>query len=144
MIAVDTNILVYSHRSDSQFYPSASAVIKSLAESGTDWAIPWPCIYEFYAIVTHPSIYKPPTPLSDALIQIDCWIECPTLYLIGESGQKQWQELRLTIEKGVITGAQVHDARIASICKTHHVDTLLTADRDFSRFPDLPVENPLL
>lgn len=35
MIAVDTNILVYSHREDSQFYNAAFTVVKSLSESGT-------------------------------------------------------------------------------------------------------------
>ena len=42
----------------------ASAALPNL---GVPWAIPWPCIHEFLAIVTHPRIYDPPTPLGDAL-----------------------------------------------------------------------------
>ncbi|RKX75081.1 MAG: VapC toxin family PIN domain ribonuclease [Spirochaetes bacterium] len=144
MTAVDTNILVYSHREDSMFFHKAYSVVKELAESGKDWAIPWPCIYEFLAIVTHPRIYNPPTPLTDAVIQVDCWIECPTLYLIGESGVDHWKNFSKLLESTHIRGAQVHDARIVSICLAHKVDSLWTADRDFSRFPQLNIENPLL
>jgi predicted nucleic acid-binding protein len=49
MIAVDTNVLVYSHRSDSPFYQAAETALTGLAEAGDLWAIPWPCIHEFLA-----------------------------------------------------------------------------------------------
>jgi hypothetical protein len=91
MIAVDTNILVYSHREDSSFYEPAFAAIKKLAESDTLWAIPWPAIHEFLAIVTHPRIYSPPTPIEDALLQVESWTACPTLSLIGEAGEIYFQ-----------------------------------------------------
>jgi hypothetical protein len=38
----------------------------------------------------------------------------------------------------------VHDARIAALCLQHGVSELLTADRDFSRFPALRTRNPLV
>ncbi len=38
----------------------------------------------------------------------------------------------------------VHDARIAAICLAHGVSELWTADRDFSRFPELKARNPLV
>jgi hypothetical protein len=40
MIAVDTNILVYAHREDSEWYQSADQCLTQLAESGNPWAIP--------------------------------------------------------------------------------------------------------
>ncbi len=144
MIAVDTNILVYSHRADSSFYQSASLSLQQLAESGKDWAIPWPCIHEFIAIVTHPRIYKPSTPIDHAVEQVECWLECPNLHLIGETETGYWDKLQVTLKQSKITGAHVHDARVASICLTHGIDELWSADRDFSRFPSLKVVNPLL
>ena len=63
MIAVDTNILVYSVREDSPWHTAALAAVRSLAEGDPAWAIPWPCIHEFLAVVTHPRIYRPPTKL---------------------------------------------------------------------------------
>jgi uncharacterized protein len=144
MIAVDTNILVYSHREDSTFHFRAAEAVKTLAESPSDWAIPWPCIYEFYAIVTHPKIYSPPTPSRDALQQIEAWLESPSLILPGEPYGGYWPMLRHLIEAADINGPQVHDARVAALCLAHHVEILWSADRDFSRFPGLRIENPLL
>ena len=144
MIAVDTNILVYSHREDSTFHKSALETITALAESDALWAIPWPAIHEFLAIVTHPGIYTPATPLEDALLQVESWTACPSLSLIGESGEIYIQYLAHVLRASRTTGARVHDARIAAICLSHGVDELLSADRDFSRFPGLKVRNPLV
>jgi hypothetical protein len=43
-----------------------------------------------------------------------------------------------------ISGPQVHDARIATLCLQHGVSELWSADRDFNRFPSLTVRNPLV
>ncbi len=63
MIAVDTNILVYAHREESPFHEKAFGCITELAEGRASWAIPWPCVHEFFSIVTHPRIYNPPSPI---------------------------------------------------------------------------------
>jgi predicted nucleic acid-binding protein len=93
--------------------------------------------------VTHPRIYRPPTPEKDALIQIDRWLESPTLVLLGE-GDGAWTTVRQQIVRSGVRGGAVHDARIAALCIRHGVRTLLSADRDFRRFPDLRTENPLV
>jgi toxin-antitoxin system PIN domain toxin len=143
MIAVDTNILVYGHREDSEWHEPADQCITQLAESGALWAIPWPCIHEFVAIATHPLIYNPPTPLADAMEQVECWLEAPTLVLLSE-GPGYWEILRNLLKNGRVVGPQVHDARIAALCTQHGVTELWTADRDFNRFHPLPVINPLV
>jgi toxin-antitoxin system PIN domain toxin len=142
MVAVDTNLLVYAHRADSNFHERADRVVADLAEGRASWAIPWPCLYEFYAIVTHPKIYRPPTPPRDALIQIDHWLESPSLVLLHE-GDSFLDTLKPLLTGAQVVGGAVHDARIAALCVRHGVRTLLSADRDFSRFPALAVENPL-
>jgi hypothetical protein len=143
MIAVDTNILVYAHREDSPWHDTAYQRIAQLAEGRQPWAIPWPCLHEFLAIITHPRIYAPPTPLALAIDQVEAWLESPTLALLSES-EGYWHELRSAMETGRVAGAQVHDARVASLCRIHGVRELWTADRDFSRFPGLTIRNPLV
>ena len=143
MIAVDTNVLVYAHREDSPWFDRASLLIRQLAEGRGAWAIPWPCIHEVLGVVTHPRIYNPPTPLDQALEQIDIWLESPTLVLLGESSD-HWNYLRAQIRKGQVKGPRVHDARIAAICLGHGIRELWSADRDFGRFPELPIRNPLI
>jgi hypothetical protein len=143
VIAVDTNILVYAHREDSPFHDAAFRRVAELAEGPAIWAVPWPCLHEFLAIVTHPRIYAPPTPLARALDQVDAWLQSPTLALLTESAE-HWRTLRALIAGGRIAGPQVHDARVAALCREHGVRELWSADRDFSRFADLTVLNPLV
>lgn len=143
MIAVDANILVYAHREDSPFHRPAYEAIARLAETHASWAIPWPCILEFLAIVTHPRIYSPPTPLPLAIRQVEAWLESPSLHLLSES-DSTWGLLKDALEAGRVVGPQVHDARIAALCLDQDVEELWTADRDFSRFPRLTVRNPLI
>ena len=143
MIAIDTNILVYAHREDSPWHDKAHKTTVEQAEGRALWAIPWPCIHEFTAIVTHPSIYSPPTPLSGAVDQVNAWLESPSLVLLGET-EGYWQGFCEVAETGRVNGGQIHDARIAALCLLHGVKELWTADRDFSRFPGLSVRNPLI
>ena len=142
MIAVDTNVLVYAHRADSRFHARADATMEALAEGGAAWAIPWPCIHEFLAIVTHPRIYKPPTPVDEAVIQVNHWLESPSLVMLHE-GDGYWPTFRNLLERSDARGGAIHDARVAALCLHHGVRTLYTADRDFSRFAGLQTKNPL-
>ncbi len=143
MIAIDTNILVYAHREDSNWHDAAWERLRALAEEPGSWAVPWPCIHEFLAIVTNPRIYRPPTPLKLAVDQVDAWMEAPGLVLLGES-EGYWPELRSQVVAGKAMGGMIQDARIAALCMRHGVEVLWTADRDFSRFPNLSVRNPLV
>ena len=143
MIAVDTNVLVYAHRADSEFHAAARTRLAGLAEGRAAWAIPWPCVHEFLAIATHPRIYAPPSPVAAALDQIDAWLESPTLTLLAETDDHAFA-LRSVLEQSRVVGPRVQDARIAALCLSHGVAELWSADRDFSRFGALKVVNPLV
>lgn len=142
MIAVDTNLLVYAHRVDSDFHPQALDVLCKLAKENIRWAIPWPCIHEFISITTHPRIYNPPTPMETALDAIQVWLDTTGCVMIGE-GFNYFEKLRELALKGNIRGPMIHDARIAAICIHNGVKELWSADRDFSRFSGLKTRNPL-
>jgi hypothetical protein len=143
VIAVDTNLLVYAHREDADWHGEALRCVTALAESAAPWAIPWPCLHEFLAIVTHPRIFAPPSPLAVAIDQVEAWLESPSVVLLAE-GATHWRELRPLLETARAAGPLVHDARIAALCRQHGVRELWTADRDFGRFPGLPARNPLI
>jgi hypothetical protein len=143
MIAVDTNILVYSHREESPFHAVAKQIVDELRRSSSDWSIPWPCIHEFIAIVTHARIFKVPTPLDAAFGSVEAWLAGGNLHLISES-EGYMGKLRELSVKAKLQGARIHDARIAAICLHHGVNELWTADRDFSAFPQLTTRNPLI
>jgi toxin-antitoxin system PIN domain toxin len=142
MIAVDTNLLVYAHRRDSDWHVPAAQALRGLAEGRAQWAIPWPCIHEFVAITTHPRIYSPPSKLEEALAQVRAWLSSPSVVLLSE-GPEHVDAFEGAVMSGKAAGPRVHDAKIAALCAEHGISELWTADRDFGRFPAIRAHNPL-
>ena len=42
MIALDTNLLVYVYREDSEFHTTAVEQLRPVVEGDSPWALPWP------------------------------------------------------------------------------------------------------
>lgn len=143
MIAVDTNILVYAHRADLSPHRTAREAVARLANGRAPWAIPWPCVHEFIAVVSNSRVFRRPTPAAQAVRQVRAWLGSPMAWALGED-ERYLDTLAAVIEASGVTGGQVHDARIAAICLHHAVDELWSADRDFSRFPALKTRNPIV
>ncbi len=140
MLAVDTNVLVYSFFKDSPFHEAAQGTLSRLAGSPAAWAIPWSCIHEFYSVVTNPKIFVVAGIAERAQQQIMTWLESPSLQVLGETSA-HWTTLQRLLISGDVVGPVVHDARIAALCISHGVTELITLDRDFSRFPELTVRS---
>ncbi|MBL9038616.1 MAG: PIN domain-containing protein [Archangium sp.] len=143
MIAVDTNLLVYAHRTESPFHAEAKERVESLRSGRAMWAIPWPVVHEFLGVVTNPRIFRTPTPRSVAVATVDALTAGGTLQLLAES-EGYWAKLTSLIAAARVEGARIHDARVAALCLHHGVSELWTADRDFSLFPALKTRNPLV
>ena len=143
MIAVDTNLLVYAHRAEMPFHEQAARILRELCEGPARWVLPWSCAHEFLAVVTHPRIYKLPTPMHLALEQLAAWLESPSCLQATEQPD-HLERLGQLVVPGAARGPQVHDARVAAVCLSAGVKELWSADRDFSRFPELRTRNPLL
>lgn len=142
MVAVDTNVLVYAHRRETEEHAAAQRLLRTLAGSSRPWAIPWPCVYEFFSVVTHPRIWRDSASTPDeAWLQIEAWLAAPTCRLLGEPDAFT-AVLGRFLTRTRVRGPVVHDARVAAICVAHGVETLMTRDRDFALFPELRVENP--
>ncbi|MCS5720363.1 PIN domain-containing protein [Herbiconiux sp. CPCC 205763] len=140
MRAVDTNVLVHAFLVDSPLHEKAATAVRELAESPAAWAIPWPCIHEFYAVVTNPKIFPGAALSQAARRQIDIWRSSPSLQLLGETSS-HWATLERLLDVAAVVGPRVHDARIAAICVDHGVSDILTQDRDFARFEGVAVVN---
>lgn len=143
MIAVDTNLLVHAHRTDAPDHLSAQTALQRLAREPDGWAIPWPCAHEFLTVVTGRAFGEWRTPLEHALQTLGAWLEHPGCRPIGETDRHR-EILAALVTRAGATGGAIHDARIAAICIEHGIEELWTADRDFSRYPDLRTRNPLV
>lgn len=143
MIAVDTNLLVYAHRRAAPEHAAAAAVLRGLVEGSRNWALPWPCCYEFFGVATNRRLWQgQATSAEDAWRQLSHWAHAPTCRLLAETDDF-FDVLEGFLVRPGVRGARVHDARIAALCCTHGVDSLWTRDRDFSLFPELQTHNPL-
>jgi toxin-antitoxin system PIN domain toxin len=143
MLAVDSNILVYAHRRETKEHSAAAEVLASLAAGAEPWAIPWPCVYEFFSIVTNVRIWKEAASTPEqAWLQLAAWFDSPALRLLGETGEFL-EVLSGIVRRPRVRGPVIHDARVAAICLAHGVTKLLTRDRDFRLFPELLLEDPL-
>lgn len=142
MLALDTNVLVYAHRREAREHVAARDLLSRLAGGHEPWAIPWPCVYEFFSVVTNPRIWKQAasTP-KQAWDQLKAWQASPCSRLIGES-EDFFEVLDDFVTRPRVRGPIVHDARVAAICVAHGIEALLTRDRDFSLFPELRTQDP--
>lgn len=143
MIALDTNLLVYSHRPESPAHAEAKGLIDSLRNGTALWAIPWPCVHEFIGVVTGARVFKKPTPIEAAFAAVDAWLASNNLHFLAET-DRHLEQLRDLAVRAKLSGPRIHDARIAALCLHHGVRELWTADRDFSAFPQLKTRNPLV
>lgn len=142
MIAVDTNVLVYAHRREAHEHDAARSKLSELSRGREAWAIPWPCIYEFFSVVTNRRIWhERASSQEQAWRQVEAWAGSPSVRLLSETPDFV-AVLAAFVARPRVIGPVVHDARVAALCVAHGVEALLTRDRDFSLFPELALENP--
>lgn len=141
MRAVDTNVLVYADREETPQHSTALKVLGDLVTGRDPWVLPWPCIYEFLRVVTHPAVFRSPTPLAEAWNDVVALLESPSVVMVSESHRHR-EILGELLRTCSITGNLIQDAHIAALLIEHGVDEIITADEGFRQFPGLRVTNP--
>lgn len=141
IVAVDTNILIYAHREETEQHLVARKLISDYAEGNSPWALAWPCLYEFLRVVTHVKVFHPPTPIPLAWEIVTSLLDSPSLLLLTET-ERHRHVLADLLSSVKPAGNILHDVHIAALLLEHGVSEILTADEDFRRFPGLKTTNP--
>lgn len=136
MIAVDTNILIYAHRSEMREHAVALAKLTGIVEGNAPWALPLFCLGEFVRVVTHPRVFSPPTSLEMALDYLERLLDSPSARLLTPSAGFM-QTFGDACRQGAVHGNLAFDAQVVAVCREHGVTEILTQDRDFARFPGI-------
>ncbi len=136
MIAVDTNILVYADRAESPQHDSAVRALVALAEGDAPWGMPVFCVGEFVRVVSHPRVFRPPTPAPEALGQIRLLLSSPSARLLLP-GRRYLALFEAALADSGASGNLICDAQIAALCREAGASALLSDDRDFARFRGL-------
>ena len=143
MKAVDTNILVYAFHADFEQHSAALNALKLFTSQGEAWGFPSPCMHEFLAKVARKKYLSNPADMRGALDFLRTLRVNYGCFVLDES-IRHFDTLKGILTASGVTGAKVHDARIAAICRDHAVQKLWTADRNFSYLPWLNAVNPLV
>ena len=134
MIAVDTNVLVYAHRSGTPEHAPALAWLRHLAEDPAPWGLPAFVLGEFLRVVTHPRIFPRPSTLEEATGALDGLLASPGVRVLSP-GPRYGALFLDAVRAGRATGNLAFDAQLAAVCREHGISLILTRDRDFTRFP---------
>ena len=138
MLAVDTSILIYAHREETELHQPAASWLVTLAQGVQRWALPVFCVAEFVRVVTHDRVFSRPSTVADAARFIEALTDAPTCEVI-QPGPEFLRQLFTTAHESEATGNLIFDAQIAALCTEHGVNEILTNDSDFWRFKTLRV-----
>lgn len=142
MILLDVNLLLYAFREDAEEHEAARAFLDETLKADSAFAVSDAILGSFIRVATHPAIFDPPTPLKIAIGFASALREAPTAVQV-EPGPRHWEIFVRLCEAANAKGALVPDASLAAVAIESGC-TLMTADRDFARFPGLRWENPLI
>ena len=124
------------------YHERARQVLTTAVAGSEPVCVPWPCVHAFLALVSNSRIFRDPTPIDVALYAVRRLLGSLSGGFLAE-GAGCLDALERLAKPALLQGAILHDARIAALCIFHGVRVLWFADRDFSRFPELAVANPL-
>jgi uncharacterized protein len=140
--SVDTNILLYSINKDAEHHTRAREFIEERARSPESWVFPWQVAHAFLRISTHTGILARPLSPAEAVMVLERFLDLPQVRFVAE-GERFWEYYKAAVLSGHVRGAAISDTLIVSVLKEQGVSTLYSADRDFLKFKDLRVINPL-
>jgi toxin-antitoxin system PIN domain toxin len=141
VILLDVNVLVYAHRADAPGHARYRDWLESVLNSDLAFGLSELVLSGFLRIVTHPRVFKEPTPLETALSVAMEVRERPNCVVVGP-GERHWEIFtRLCRESGA-RGNIVGDAYLAALAMESGSEWI-TTDRDYARFSGLRWRHPL-
>ncbi len=141
MVLIDTNILVYAHRTDSTNHPAYRHWLEDLVNSDQAYGMSEVVLSGFLRIVTHPQIFRFPTFLETALRYASDLRSRPNCVIVAP-GARHWEIFVRLCRLAGAKGNLVPDAYLAALA-IESGSQWITTDRDYSRFPGLRWRHPL-
>ena len=141
MQLVDVNVLVYAHREDVPDHAKYRGWLEAWLDSDAAFGMCDLVLSGFLRVVTHPRVFRRPTPIKPALEFASAIRSRPNCVPIAP-GARHWELFtRLCSEVGA-RGNLIPDAYLAALAIESGSEWIST-DRDYSRFPGLKWRHPL-
>ncbi|MCL6544834.1 MAG: PIN domain-containing protein [Bryobacteraceae bacterium] len=139
MIALDTNVLVYAHRSLVAEHAGARRAILEASRNPDGWGIPSPCLVEFWSVVTHPQCTGKPSSPQEAAAFVNS---------LRAAGAELWQpgagfpaRLLRIVRDLDLRGPRIFDLQIALTALDNGAVEIWTYDRNFAALPGIRVRH---
>ena len=140
MLLVDVNVLVYAFRRDAPNHRAYSDWLQELIDSDTTFGMADLVLSGFVRIVTHPTIFNPPSTVEHAIDFADQIHRHPRCASIAP-GPRHWDIFTTLCRETGAKGNLVPDAYLAALAIESGTEWI-TADRGFARFRGLRWRHP--
>jgi hypothetical protein len=141
VILPDVNLLVYAHREDSANHPLLKAWLERALAGNEPVGVSDLVLSGFVRVVTHPRVFRPPTPLAGALEFAESVRSAPAAVRVYP-GEGHWSIFRELCRSANTKGNLVPDAYLAALA-IECGGEWITTDREYARFPRLRWRSPL-
>ena len=141
MLLLDVNVLVYAHREEVPRHAEYRSWLEELIESGEAFGVADLVLSGFLRIVTHPKIFKQPSPQDGALAfveEIRSQPSCPVV----KPGARHWGIFLDVCRETSARGNLIPDAYLPALAVESDC-TWVTTDGDYADFSGLDWRHPL-
>jgi uncharacterized protein len=141
MMLVDTNILVYAHRRDEARHAGYREWLLDLVNGPEPYAVSDHAIAGMVRIVTNRKIYSPPASIDEALAFATLIRNQPNAHVVSP-GSRFWVIFSGLCHESDARGDLIPDAYLAALSIEYGCE-VVTADKDFRKFPGVRWRHPL-
>jgi toxin-antitoxin system PIN domain toxin len=141
VILADVNVLVYAFREDTDGHRDFRRWLEGIVNGDEAYGVSDLILSGFLRIVTHPQIFRPPSPIDRALSFAEALRSQPNAVTV-EPGPRHWGLFRSLCQAAGVKGNIVPDAWLAALALESGCEWI-TTDRDYSRFQGLRWRHPL-
>jgi toxin-antitoxin system PIN domain toxin len=135
VVLPDVNVLVHAHREDADRHAPMRAWLEKALSGPGPVGVADLVLSGFVRVVTHPRVFRAPTPLARALDFAESVRSSPASVRV-EPGEGHWEIFRDLCRSANAKGNLVPDAYLAALA-IECGGEWITTDRDFARFPGL-------
>jgi len=139
---MDVNVLVYAHREDAVDHPHYREWLEAVLASDAAYGVCDLALSGFVRVVTHPRIFREPSPLDRALSFAAEVRDRPNALSVAP-GARHWEIFTRYCRECGVKGNLVADAYFAALAVESGCEWV-TTDRDYARFPGLRWRHPLV
>ncbi len=140
MLAPDVNILVYAHREELPEHTECRRWLEQTVAADGALGLPELVLSGFLRVVTHPRVFKTPTPLAEAFAFVEELRGQPNCVPI-RPGPRHWSIFERLCRASGAKGNLVADGYLAALAIESGCEWV-TTDRDYSRFLGLRWRHP--